>query len=130
MVNDAKAHAEDDRKRRDLVEERNRLDSLLYTTEKTIGELGDKVTAELKGAVNTAIEEAKKALESNEQEAMKAAYVGLEKASHKVSEEAYKRAAEQQGAAANGAADHNGTAASADKEDVVDADYEEVRDSK
>ena len=130
MVNDAKAHAEDDRKRRDLVEERNRLDSLVYTTEKTIGELGDKVTAELKGAVNTAIEEAKKALEGNEQEAMKAAYVGLEKASHKVSEEAYKRAAEQQGAAANGAADHNGTTASADKEDVVDADYEEVRDSK
>jgi hypothetical protein len=61
---------------------------------------------------------------------MKAAYASLEKASHKVSEEAYKRAAEQQGAAANGAADHNGAGASADKEDVVDADYEEVRDSK
>jgi molecular chaperone DnaK len=130
MVNDAKAHADDDRKRRELVEERNKLDSLVYTTEKTLGELGDKVTAELKGTVNTAVEEAKKALESNDQEAMKAAYASLEKASHKVSEEAYKRAAEQQGAAANGAADHNGAGASADKEDVVDADYEEVRDSK
>jgi molecular chaperone DnaK len=132
MVNDAKAHAEDDRKRRELVEEKNKLDSLVYATEKTVSELGDKITADLKGSVNTAVEEAKKALESNDQEAMKAAFASLEKVSHKVSEEAYKRAAEQQGAAANGAAGHNGAGASADadKDDVVDADYEEVRDSK
>lgn len=131
MVNDAKAHAEDDRKRRELVEEKNKLDSLVYATEKTVSELGEKITAELKGSVTTAVEEAKKALEGSDQDAMKAAFTNLEKVSHKVSEEAYKRAAEQQqGATANGAADHNGAGASADKDDVVDADYEEVRDSK
>jgi molecular chaperone DnaK len=132
MVNDAKAHAEDDRKRREMVEERNKLDSMVYATEKTLNELGDKATADLKGSVNTAVEDAKKALESNDVEAIKSAFTALEKASHKLSEEAYKRAAEQQqGAAANGAESHNGAGASAaDKDDVVDADYEEVRDSK
>lgn len=131
MVNDAKAHAEDDRKRREMVEERNKLDSLVYATEKTLNELGDKATADLKGSVNTAVEDAKKALESNDVEAIKGAFASLEKASHKLSEEAYKRAAEQQGATANGAGSHDGAGASAeDKDDVVDADYEEVRDSK
>ncbi len=132
MVNDAKAHAEEDRKRREMVEERNKLDSMVYATEKTLNELGDKATADLKGSVNTAVEDAKKALESNDVEAIKSAFTALEKASHKLSEEAYKRAAEQQqGAAANGAESHNGAGASAaDKDDVVDADYEEVRDSK
>lgn len=125
MVNDAKAHAEDDRKRREMVEERNKLDSLVYATEKTMSELSDKVSADVKGSVNTALEEAKKALEANDGDAMKSAFANLEKVSHKLSEEAYKKAAAQ-GAEANGAGD--GTAA--DKEDVVDADFEEVQDNK
>jgi molecular chaperone DnaK len=129
MVNDAKAHAEEDRKRREMVEERNKLDTLVYSTEKTLNELSDKVSPEVKGAANTALEDAKKALESNEQEAMKNAFSALEKASHKLSEEAYKRAAASEGAStgegANGAAGGD-----AGKDDVVDADYEEVRDSK
>jgi molecular chaperone DnaK len=131
MVQDAKVHADEDRKRRELVEERNKLDTMVYSTESALKELGEKATAELKGSVDTALEEAKKALESDEPEAIKRAYENLEMASHKLSEEAYKRAAAA-GAAANGAGaaeSHNGAGAS-HKEDVVDADYEEVRDNK
>ena len=127
MVNDAKIHAEDDHKRRELVEERNKLDSLVYSTEKTMSELADKVSSETKGSVTTALEDAKKALEQNENDAMKSAFSTLEKASHKLAEEAYKQAAASQECKA----DSNGAAAeSTDKDDVVDADYEEVRDSK
>ncbi len=126
MVNDAKAHAEEDRKRREMVEERNKLDSLVYATEKTMSELSDKVSADIKGSVNTALEEAKKALEANDGDAMKSAYSNLEKVSHKLSEEAYKKAATQ-GGEANGA---SANGAATDKEDVVDADFEEVQDNK
>lgn len=128
MVADAKAHAEDDRKRRELVEERNKLDTMVYATEGALKELGDKVTPELKGSVDTALEQAKKALEANEPDAIKAAFESLEKASHKLSEEAYKKAAAA-GAAANGASAQNGAGAGP-SDDVVDADYEEVRDNK
>jgi molecular chaperone DnaK len=127
MVNDAKAHAEDDRKRREVVEERNKLDSLVYATEKTMSELSDKVSPDVKGSVNTALEEAKKALEANDGDAMKVAFGNLEKVSHKLSEEAYKKAAASQGAEADGA---GANGAGADKDDVVDADFEEVQDSK
>ena len=129
MVNDAKAHADEDRKRREMVEERNKLDTLVYSTEKTLNELSDKVSPEVKGAVNTALEDAKKALESNEQEALKTAFSALEKASHKLSEEAYKRAAASEGAS-TGEGSNGATGGDAGKDDVVDADYEEVRDSK
>jgi molecular chaperone DnaK len=131
MVNDAKSHAEDDRKRREMVEERNKLDTLVYSTEKTLSELGDKTTSELKGSVNSALEDAKKALESGDQAQMKSAFTALEQVSHKLAEEAYKKASAEGAAggteAGNGA---SGQAAGSKDEDVVDADYEEVRDSK
>lgn len=133
MIQSAKEHADEDRKRREMVEERNKLDTLVYSTEKTLNELGDKASAELKGSVNTALEEAKKALESNDQDKMKAAFTELEKVSHKVAEEAYKKAAaEQQGAAAGNGEQAGGAsqAAGGKDDDVVDADYEEVRDNK
>lgn len=130
MVNDAKAHAEEDRKRREMVEERNKLDTLVYSTEKTLNELSEKVSPEVKGSVNTALEDAKKALESNDQDAMKNAFSALEKASHKLSEEAYKRAAAAGEGAAAGESSNGAAGAEAGKDDVVDADYEEVRDSK
>jgi molecular chaperone DnaK len=132
MVNDAKAHAEEDRKRREMVEERNKLDTLVYATEKTVNELGEKASPELKGSVNTAIEDAKKALESNDQEQMKSAFSALEKVSHKLAEEAYKKAAAEGGATAgaDGSAGASGQAAGSKDDGVVDADYEEVQDSK
>ena len=131
MVQDAKEHAEDDRKRRELIEERNKLDTMVYATESTLKELGDKASAELKGSVDTALQEAKTALESNDQDAIKRAHENLEKASHKLAEEAYKRTAAA-GATANGAgaSESQNGAGAGHKEDVVDADYEEVRDNK
>lgn len=130
MVNDAKAHAEEDRKRRETVEVRNKLDTMIYSTEKTINELGEKATPDLKGAVNTALEDAKKALETGDQDKMKVATDALEKVSHKLAEEAYKKAAAEGGAAAGAAGDGQTAQAGAKDDDVVDADYEEVRDSK
>jgi molecular chaperone DnaK len=132
MVNDAKAHAEEDRQRREMVEERNKLDTLVYSTEKTINELGEKASPELKGSVNTALEDAKKALESEDREKMKSAFAELEKVSHKLAEEAYKKAAAEgkagEGQAGDGAS--GGAQAGSKDDDVVDADYEEVRDNK
>lgn len=131
-IKDAEAHAEEDKKKRELIEARNQLDSLIYATERSMSDLGDKLSAEEKGNVNVALEDAKKALESKEPEAIKTAMETLTKASHKLSEEVYKKAAA--GAAAAGGSANPGseqaTDAGTDKDaDVVDADFEEVRDS-
>lgn len=132
-IKDAEAHAEEDKKKRELIEVRNQLDSLIYATERSMVDLGDKLTAEDKGNVNVALEDAKKALESKDADAIRTAMESLTKASHKLSEEVYKKAAASSAAAggsaqpgANGAAADSGS----DKDaDVVDADFEEVRDS-
>jgi molecular chaperone DnaK len=131
MVKDAEAHAEEDKKKRQVVEARNHLDSLVYNTERSLGEIKDKLSADDLGTVNTALEGAKKALESNDLTQMQAASEALTKASHKVSEEVYKKAAAQGGAAGAGATGGaaNGAQSKPD-EDVVDADFEEVRDQK
>lgn len=131
MVNDAQLHADEDKKRREMVEERNKLDTLVYSTEKTLSELSDKVEPELKASVESALEGAKKALESNESEQMQTALKTLEEASHKLAEEAYKKAAAE-GADAQAGAEGDAQQATSDSkdDDVVDADYEEVQDSK
>lgn len=131
MVNDAQLHADEDKKRREMVEERNKLDTLVYSTEKTLSELSDKVEPELKASVESALEGAKKALESNESEPMQTALKTLEEASHKLAEEAYKKAAAE-GADAQAGAEGDAQQATSDSkdDDVVDADYEEVQDSK
>ena len=131
MVNDAQLHADEDKKRREMVEERNKLDTLVYSTEKTLSELSDKVEPELKASVESALEGAKKALESNESEQMQTALKTLEEASHKLAEEAYKKAAaEGAEAQAGGEGDAQQATSESKDDDVVDADYEEVQDSK
>jgi molecular chaperone DnaK len=131
MVNDAQLHADEDKKRREMVEERNKLDTLVYSTEKTLSELSDKVEPELKASVESALEGAKKALESNESEQMQTALKTLEEASHKLAEEAYKKAAaEGAEAQAGGEGDAQQATSDSKDDDVVDADYEEVQDSK
>mgnify|MGYP000435305438 FL=1 len=71
MVKDAEAHAEEDKKQKEEVEVRNQTDSLCYSTEQTLNELGDKVSAEVKSKAETAIADAKKALEGSDVEAIK-----------------------------------------------------------
>lgn len=144
MVRDAEAHADEDKKRRELIDVKNQLDSLVYSTEKSMGEFGDKLGAEDKSALEAALNDAKTKLESDDVDTIKAAIEELNKSSHKLSEEMYKKAAAEnaQGqpgpdanagaTGANGAAGANGASGDSAKadEDVVDADFEEVQDNK
>jgi molecular chaperone DnaK len=117
MVEDADSHASEDKERRERVETRNQLDSLVYATEKTLEEHKEKVDAEIVGEVNTALEEAKKALESDDGAAMQSATETLTQASHKLAEAMYKTGEGDAGGAANPA----GASAGGD-DDVIDAE--------
>lgn len=135
MVRDAEQHAEEDKRKRELIEARNQLDSLVYATERTMNELGEKISPEEKGRLNDALSDARKALEGEDAESMKTAHENLMKVSHSLSEEIYKRAAASSAAGdTNGAAAGSGDAQGADEaasgEGVVDAEFEEVRDNK
>jgi molecular chaperone DnaK len=123
MVEDASSHAEEDKKRRQTVEARNRLDSLVYSVDKTLGENKEKLSADEIGAVNAALEEAKKALESDDPAVLEAASDGLEKSTHKLAEAMY-RGAEAGGPEAGAAAGDGGAEEAGDVIDaeVVDAD--------
>ena len=92
MVKDAEAHAEEDKKNRELIETRNQLDSLIYSTEKLLNENKEKIPADDAKAVEEALAEGKKALESNEAETMKSAIERINTASHKMAEVMYKAA--------------------------------------
>jgi molecular chaperone DnaK len=130
MVKDAELHAEEDHKRREGVEARNQLDSLVYQTEKNLAEHGSQVDAETKGNIEQALEKAKKTLEGDDVEAMKAALNELTTSQHKLAEAIYAKAAQQHGGPGAGdAGGHgNGADASKAKDDVVDADFEEIKD--
>jgi len=117
MVEDASSHADEDKKRRHLVETRNRLDTLIYSVDKTLDEHKEKLSAAELGDVNTALEEAKKAIESEDQSTLDGAIEKLEKATHKLAEVMYRDSGDATGAAAGG----QGTAAGS-TEDVIDAE--------
>lgn len=93
MVKDAEAHAEEDKKKRELVQARNNLDTLIYTSEKSLKEYGDKISATEKKALEEALEKAKKAMPSEDVNPIKKATEELTRASHKLAEEMYKEAA-------------------------------------
>ncbi len=126
MTKDAQAHADEDKKKKELVEAKNRLDTLIYSTEKSLSDLGDKVTEDEKKKVEEAIGKAKEALKSNEPDTLKSAEKELTTASHKVAEEMYKQASAK---AQNSEAGKKFAGQSGSKEDVVDAEYK-VEDDK
>ncbi len=128
MVKEAEAHAEEDRKRKELIEAKNQAEGLIHSTEKTLADMGDKVSEEDKKAVETAIEELKKASEGDDAEAIKAKTTELAQAAMKIGEAAYK--AEQADAAASAGGGESASASEAGGDDVVDADFEEVDDDK
>jgi molecular chaperone DnaK len=99
MVKDAEAHASEDKAARERAEVRNEADSLVYTTEKTLGDLGDKIDESERGTVQTAVDAVKKALESDDTEAIKARVEELKSASHGIAQKVYQQA---QGAQAGG----------------------------
>lgn len=129
MVKDAEAHADEDKKRREVVEARNQADTLIYSTEKSLKDYAEKVDEETKKNIEAAIETLKKALEGTDVEEIKKATEALSEASHKLAEAMYADAQAAQGA--EGAAPGEGDAGKPDdKDDVVDAEFEEVKEEK
>ena len=136
MVKDAEAHADEDKQRRERIEARNQLDSLIYSTEKSLAEHRDDVDAEAAKNIDAALEKAKQVLDGDDLEALKAATEELTQASHKLAEAMYARAAkeQQQANAQDGTAGPAGPQAGAggggqtkDRDNIVDADFEEVK---
>ena len=125
MTKDAQSHAEEDKKKRDLVEARNRLDTLVYSTEKSMKELGDKIAPSDKEKAEGALTKAKEALNGKDLEAIKKAEEELTAASHRIAEELYKKAASKPEGPSDGQSAKQGSA----KEDVQDAEYK-VEDDK
>ena len=124
MVKDAEAHAEEDKVRKEEVEVRNNCDSLINATETTLGEVGDKVSAEVKQQAESAVAQGKAALEGNDIEAIKAAIEAMQQAGYKLAEVVYGNQDAAQAAA--GAA---GAQQPAD-DDTIEADFEVVDDEK
>ena len=126
LIKDAEMHAEEDKKKRERINARNMADSMIYTTEKTIKEAGDKVDEATKGNINQAIENLKKAMEGADTEEIKKLTDELTQASHKLAEAMYAQASQQQ-AQAEGTTGAESAAGAEKDEDVVDADFEEVK---
>lgn len=134
MVRDAESHAEEDKKKKELAEVRNEADNMVYSVDKSLKEFGDKVSEDEKSRIQAAIESTRKALESDNVESIRNAIQELSTVSHKLAEEMYKKAAAQPGGAAGGGSEAGaGPEAGAEskpKEDVVDADFEEMDKDK
>ena len=127
LIKDAELHAEDDKKKRELVDARNHADALIYSTEKSIKDLGDKVDAETKSKVEATIEPLKKAMEGDDAEEIKRLSEELTQSSHKLAEAMYQQASKTDDQQQAGAGQEQ-AGQSAPDEDVVDADFEEVKD--
>ncbi len=137
MRKDAEAHAEEDRKRKEAVETKNQLDTLVYQTEKQFKELGDKIPADKKKPVEDAVAEGKAALESDDADKMKKALESLNNAMSAIASDLYGQAGQQGEPQAGGAAGEGGAEQGAGEaessgdqaqDDVVDADFEVVDD--
>ena len=128
MVKDAEVHAQEDADRRQAVDSRNQLDSLVYQTEKTLNEHRDALAAEDVATVETALQEAKDALQGEDAAAMDSAREKLTQSSHKLAEAMYKQQAEGASATdANGAQQDSAAGNKSKEDDVVDAEFEDVK---
>jgi molecular chaperone DnaK len=134
MAKDAEAHSAEDKARREEIDARNQLDSMVYSVEKMLREQGDKISGSERGDVENAVADAKKALESGDKAAMEKARETLTQASHKLAEQMYKSAQTQRAPGAGSTAE-TGPAAGTDgqarkDEGVIDAEYVDVEDKK
>jgi molecular chaperone DnaK len=129
LVKDAELHAEEDKKKRELVDARNAADSLVYATEKSIKEAGDKLDAGTKGDIENSIAALRKAMEGEDTAEIKRLSEELTQASHKLAEVLYAQTAQGQAQAEGGSEAGPGASAESAKQDeeVVDADFEEVK---
>ncbi len=136
MAKEADAHSAEDKTRREEIEAKNQLDSMVYNIEKMLKESGDKITGSERGDVEYALADAKKAIEGGEKAQMVSAREKLTAASHKLAEQMYKATQATPGAAPGGAAPGDGHAAGGNgagakkDEGVIDAEYVDVEDKK
>ena len=129
MVSDAEAHAAEDVKFRELIETRNRADGLVHATEKSLGELGDKVSSEERAKIESALADLKEAIKGDNKEAIETKVKALSEASAGMAQKLY----EAQGAAGAAGGGEGGSASGAggsQDDNVVDAEFEEVKDDK
>jgi molecular chaperone DnaK len=127
MVKDAEAHSAEDKKKRELIEVRNQADNLIYSTEKSLKEFGDKIDAEEKKKIEDAVAALKKAMEGSDADLLKKASDELMQASHKLAEAVYAKA----GPAGAGPGGEETTTEEGKKDEkVVEAEFEEVKDDK
>ena len=139
MMRDADSHAEDDKRKREAIENKNRLDSLIYQTEKTITDNREKIPVGLVSEAETAIAEAKKVVEANDSDQFSAQLDNLTRVSHRIAENLYQQPAsgatsDAAGAGAQGqasGASHEGSSGKASgSDDVIDAEYIDVDENK
>jgi len=132
MVKDGEAHAAEDKQHKEVVEAHNQLASLIYTTEKSLKDYAGELDATVKGEIESALEKAKKAMESEDAQTIRTATDELGRSSHKLAEAMYAKASQQQQQPPpppeGGGANEQGGEQAGKKEDVVDADFEEVKD--
>ena len=130
MVNDAEQFADEDKVKREAVEVKNQAETLVYSTEKSVDELGEKLPEEDKTKIEACCEQLKKSIETDDVDAIKSDIEALTQASHKMAEILYSQQAEQQGGeAGDGSGDAPASEEKSGKEDddIVDADFEEVK---
>jgi molecular chaperone DnaK len=141
MVKEAEAHAQEDKKEREKAETRNEADNLIYTTEKSLRDYGEKISADDRKNIESAVADLRKVMESDQITEIKAKIEALKQAAYKLAEEVYKTTASQSGDAASqageaegqghaaGASDSSGNGGGGESgETVEDADYEVVDD--
>jgi molecular chaperone DnaK len=131
LVREAEAHADDDKKKKELVEARNHADNLIYQTEKSLKDIGEKVEADTKSTVEGKIAELKEAMNGSDAEKIRSLSEELTQSSHKLAEAIYQQASAEGGgeeAAAAGGAEGGAAGAASPEDDVVDADFEEVKE--
>jgi molecular chaperone DnaK len=128
-IKDAELHAEEDKKKKDLIDARNHADSLLYATEKSLKDLGEKVDDDTRGKVEAAMADLKTALEGEDLSDIQAKSEALTQASHKLAEAMYQQTAQaEQGPPGADAGSQDTAGGGSADDDVVDADFEEVKE--
>jgi molecular chaperone DnaK len=123
MMKDAESHSEEDRKARELADVKNNAENLVYSTEKSLRDMGDKVDAATRSEIEAAGAEVKSALEGDDEELIKAKTEALMQASHKLAEAVYQQAQQQHAASGEGS---EGGAGSTSDENVEEGDYEVI----
>jgi molecular chaperone DnaK len=133
MMRDAEVNAEEDRKKKELVDARNQSENLVYSTRKSIKDLGDKVDGATIGGIENAIRDLEEANKGDNIDLIRSRMTALQEAAYKLSEAAYQSAQAQQGGAGAGGADggaQSGGAGTAEDEVVEEADYEVIDEDK